>query len=328
MRIVIKKDGQHRRLDMKHFKKLLGLGIALLSISVMAGCAAQSDNEKQEQEVKVVNSVKGEVEIPLYPERIVDISGSTEELVILGYKPVATANVDSYETDKLTSYMAKELDGVSIVGHSMMETMDIEGILAAEPDLIIMAQRQEKIYDQLKEIAPVIMVKDYENDWRSKLEETAKLFDKTDVAQEWLANYDEKAKALGEEIKAANGDQSYLTVLASAGQFMIFSDAGIGTIVNDDLGLRRPDNLPVQDSITLPVVSMEGLTEIDADHIILIATEADKKDLEASTVWPEIRAVKEGNVTILDATPFFAQSYNPIGKDLLLEEIKEAVIKK
>ena len=75
--------------------------------------------------------------------------------------------------------------------------------------------------------------------------------------------------------------------------------------------------MPKQDGITLPMVSMEGLTDIDADHIVVIATEADKKDLENSAIWAQIRAVKDGNVTILDAAPFFSQSYNPIGKELL-----------
>ena len=91
--------------------------------------------------------------------------------------------------------------------------------------------------------------------------------------------------------------------------------------------LPQPANMPEQDSITLPTVTMEGLTEIDADHIIVIATESDKADLEASTVWPQIRAVKEGNVTILDASPYFSQAYNPIGRELLLESIKDELVK-
>ena len=50
----------------------------------------------------------------------------------------------------------------------MMDTMDTEAILGLEPDLIIMAPRQEKIYDQLKEIAPVVMLDDEYNDWEAK----------------------------------------------------------------------------------------------------------------------------------------------------------------
>lgn len=312
---------------MKKLKTLILATVSVMAIGLLAGCSEKDSVKTDENEKRVVTSLKGEVEIPANPERIVDVSGSSEELSIIGYSVVGTANVDSYQTDKVASYVEDKFGDAKVVGHSMMDTMDIEAILACEPDLIIMSDRQEKIYDQLKEIAPVVMIKDYGNDWRTKLQDVSKLFDKEDVANEWLSDYDAEAKKLGEEIIAKNGDKTYLSVLAFSQQFMIFSNAGIGTIVNDDMGLARPDNLPAQDDIQLPIVTMEGLTEINTDHIILIAAEADIAELEASAVWAEIRAVKEGNVTTLSASPFFSQSYNPIGRQLLLEQIKEELIK-
>ena len=297
---------------MKRLKSLMLLGVTIATLGLVTG---------------IVQSVKGEVEIPANPKRIVDISGSSEELALLGHTPVGTANVDSYETDKVPSYVQDKLGDAKVVGHSMMDTMDIEAILAAEPDLIIMAPRQEKIYDQLKEIAPVVMLEDRSNDWEAKLKDVAALFGQEEEAQKWLDNYYAKAEEIGKEIKEANGDQTYLTVLASSGQFMVFTEGGIGTVLKEDMKLPQPANMPEQDSITLPTVTMEGLTEIDADHIIVIATESDKADLKASTVWPQIRAVKEGNVTILDASPYFSQAYNPIGRELLLQSIKDEVVK-
>lgn len=312
---------------MKKLKSIALLCVTVLTFGMVTGCS--SDNGKENtQETRTVQSVKGEVEIPANPQRIVDISGSSEELVLLGHTPVATANVDSYETTKVPSYIEDKLGDAKVVGHSMMDTMDIEAILAAEPDLIIMAPRQEKIYDQLKEIAPVVMLEDRSNDWEAKLKDIAVLFGQEKEAQEWLDAYYKKAEELGKEIKKANGeDTTYLTVLASSGQFMVFTEGGIGTVLKEDMKLPQPTNMPKQDSITLPTVTMEGLSEIDADHIIVIATESDKADLDASTVWPEIRAVKEGNVTILDASPYFSQAYNPVGRELLLQSIKDEFVK-
>lgn len=314
---------------MKRLKSLMLLGVTIATLGLVTGCSGNSNNEvsKDEAQTRIVQSVKGEVEIPADPKRIVDISGSSEELALLGHTPVGTANVDSYETDKVPSYVQDKLGDAKVVGHSMMDTMDIEAILAAEPDLIIMAPRQEKIYDQLKEIAPVVMLEDRSNDWEAKLKDVAALFGQEEEAQKWLDNYYVKAEEIGKEIKEANGDQTYLTVLASSGQFMVFTEGGIGTVLKEDMKLPQPANMPKQDSITLPTVTMEGLTEIDADHIIVIATESDKADLEASTVWSQIRAVKEGNVTILDASPYFSQAYNPIGRELLLQSIKDEVVK-
>ncbi|HHD2754383.1 TPA: iron-hydroxamate ABC transporter substrate-binding protein [Clostridium perfringens] len=312
---------------MKGFKRLAVLGIAVLTVGMLAGCSSSKNNESNNGEKRVVQSVKGEVEIPTNPQRIVDISGSSEELVLLGHTPVATANVDSYKTDQVPSYMADKLKDTKIVGHSMMDTADIEGILSVNPDLIIMSPRQEKIYDQLAEIAPVVMINDNSNDWEAKFKEIAKLFNQEDEAQKWLDDYYKKAKEVGNEIKKANGYETYLTVLVSSGQFMVFTEGGIGTILKDDMGLPQPSKMPKQDSITLPTVTLEGLTEIDADHIIVLGTESDKANLESSSVWKEMRAVKDGNVTMLDVSPYFTQAYNPMGRELLLQSIKDELVK-
>ena len=311
---------------MKKLKSLVVIALALTTFGLI-GCSSK-DATKESSETRKVETVKGEVEIPANPKKIVDISGSSEELVLLGHNVVGTSNVDSYDTSNVPSYMKDKLGDAKVVGHSMMETADVEAILACEPDLIIMSTRQEQIYDELKEIAPTVMLEDQSNDWEEKLEDIAKLFGQEDKAKEWLNAYYEKAEKLGKEIKKANGeDTTYLTVLATSGSFMVFSEGGIGTVLKDDMKLPQPANMPEQDSITLPTVTMEGLSEIDADHIIVIATESDKADLEASSVWSQIRAVKDGNVTILDASPYFSQAYNPIGRELILESVKDAVIK-
>ena len=311
---------------MKKLKSLVVLALALTTFGLI-GCSS-NDATKESSETRVVETAKGEVEIPANPKKIVDISGSSEELVLLGHNVVGTSNVDSYDTSNVPAYMKDKLGDAKVVGHSMMETADVEAILACEPDLIIMSTRQEQIYDELKEIAPTVMLEDQSNDWEAKLKDVAKLFGQEDEAQAWLDDYYAKAEKLGKEIKEANGeDTTYLTVLASSGSFMVFSEGGIGTVLKDDMKLPQPANMPEQDSITLPTVTMEGLSEIDADHIIVIATESDKADLEASSVWSQIRAVKDGNVTILDASPYFSQAYNPIGRELILESVKDAVIK-
>ena len=316
-------------LKMKGLKKLAILGMATLAVGMFVGCSNSKTSEESNtsNEKRIVQSVKGEVEIPANPKKIVDISGSTEELVLLGHTPVATANVDSYKTDKVPEYMTDKLKDTKIVGHSMMDTADIEGILSVEPDLIIMSPRQEKIYDQLAEIAPTVIINDNANDWEAKFKEVAKLFDQENEAQNWLDNYYKKAKEVGEEIKKANGDGTYLSVLASSGQFMVFTEGGIGTILKSDMSLPQPSKMPEQDSITLPTVTLEGLTEIDADHIIVLGTESDKSNLESNSVWNEMRAVKNGKVTILDVSPYFSQAYNPMGRELLLESIKNELVK-
>ena len=129
---------------MKKRKSLVLLAAVVATLGLVTGCAGGNSSNKESNEKRTVQSVKGDVEIPADPKRIVDISGSSEELLILGHTPVATANVDSYETTKVPSYIEDKLKDTKVVGHSMMDTMDVEAILGTNPDLIIMSQRQEK----------------------------------------------------------------------------------------------------------------------------------------------------------------------------------------
>lgn len=315
---------------MKGLKKLAILGLTIVSLGVV-GCTSNGSNEETAKaETRVVQTIKGDVEIPANPQRIVDISGNSEELLVLGYTPVGTSNVDSYKTDSVPAYVQDKLGSAKVVGHAMMDTADIEAILGLEPDLIIMAPRQEKIYDQLKEIAPVVMVDDEYNDWEAKLMDVADIFEKQDEAQKWLDTYYKKAEEVSKEVKASKGeDESYVvlsTDLAN-GQFYAFTNAGLGTVLKDDLGLKQPVNMPGQDSIELPKVTIEGLAEIDADNIIVIGSESDKAELANNSVWNEIRAVKDGNVTFLDQSPHFSQAYNPMGRLLELDTIKNTFVK-
>lgn len=313
---------------MKKGRSLVLIVATLLLFVIFTGCSNKEEEGKTESNTRVVSSLKGDVKIPANPKRIADISGASEDLVILGHTPVATANGDAYNTKEFPDYLKDKMGDAKIVGYNMSDTMDVEAILDTNPDLIIMSERQAKIYDQLKEIAPVVMMKDYANDWRTRMVDVAKLFGQEEDAKKWLSDYDKKAQEAGKQIIEKNGDQTYLSVLASGGQFFVLADAGIGGIFYNDMKLKKPVNLPKQQGISLPVVTIEGLSQIDADHIIVIATDADKKALESSSVWKSMRAVKDGKATILNSTPYFTQGYQPIGKKLLLDTIKKEVTKK
>lgn len=52
-----------------------------------------------------VNDAKGEVTIPASPQKIVDISGNSDILSVLGYKVAGTANSDAYDYTKFPTYL-------------------------------------------------------------------------------------------------------------------------------------------------------------------------------------------------------------------------------
>lgn len=312
----------------KHLLKTL-LVTGTVVATMLVGCGStNSANENQtatpQQETVTVTDIRGEVEIPAEPQRIVDLSGNSDILSILGYKVIGTANSDAYDYTKFPSYLEETLAGAEILGYSMQDTMDVEAIMNLNPDLIVISTVQEKMYEQLSEIAPTVMIQLEALDWKEDVRAFAKVFDKEEAANEWLANYEAKAEAAGEEIKAEYGeDTSYLSFLASGGQFFVFDGAGFGNVLYEDMELTKPEGMPEQSDISLPVVTYEGLASIDTDYIFLIATEEDLATLEANAIWNSLPAVKEGHVVVLDSSPYFNQGYSPIGRDLLVDEIGE-----
>ena len=285
------------------------LALACVTSVMLMGCGKTGNVAENvaKEDTMVVTDVRGEVEIPSNPKRIVDLSGNSDILSILGYDVVGTANSDAYDYTKFPSYLEETLKGAEILGYSMQDTMDVEAVMNLNPDLIVIS---------------TVMIQLEALNWKDDVRNLAKVFDKEEVANEWLANYEAKAKAVGDAIKAEYGeDTTYLSFLASGGQFFVFDGAGFGDVLYNDMQLAKPAGMPEQTDISLPVVTYEGLASIEADYIFAIATDEDLAQMESNAIWNNLPAVKEGHVKVLPASPYFNQGYSCIGREKLVDEI-------
>ena len=309
-------------------KKTIGmLCMLLVTLGFVSGCQGRQEASSSDKTI-TVRDAKGEVEIPAEPKRIVDLSGNSDILSLLGYSVAGTANSDAYDYTQLPTYLQEPLQGAKILGYSMQDTMDIEGILELHPDLIIISGVQEKMYEQLKKIAPTLMVELAQTDWRQDVNTFARMMQQEDRAASWLKSYDEKAKKAGAAVRKANGeDTTYLALLASGGQLFVFDAAGIGSVLYEDMVLKKPANMPRQDSISLPVISYEGLADLDADHLIVVGTDADMKALKKNSIYKSMQAVKNNRVLELPSSPYFNIGYSSIGRDVFLDEVQSLLVK-
>lgn len=310
---------------MRIFSKMKYIFLSFLII-VLFGCSNSNtvnDNDSNSlttETITITDSV-GQVEIPKDPKRIVDLSGNSDILSILGYSVIGTANSDAYDYTKLPSYLEDTLKDAKILGYSLQDTVDIESVLELNPDLIFISKTQEKVYEQLKNIAPTVMIELEQIDWKQDLHKLAEILNKQDVANEWISQYEKNAQQKGEEIKNTYGENTtYLALLASGGQLFVFDAAGIGSILYDDMVLSKPQNLPEQTNISLPVISYEGLSEIDSDYLILVGTDTDIENLKQSPIYQNLRSVKNGNVIELPSSPYFNMGYSCIGRNIFVNE--------
>ena len=129
------------------------VGASVIACLAAAGLVSfAGEAHADEAQTRTVTDALGEVEIPANPQRIVDLSGNSDMLKIFGFDVVGTANSDAYDYTKFPAYLEEDLAGATILGYSYQDTMDIEAILALDPDLIIISGVQEKMYDQLQSV--------------------------------------------------------------------------------------------------------------------------------------------------------------------------------
>ena len=86
-------------------KKFAMLMLCLVLVFALAACAGTDTTPQGSvSDTVTVTDMKGEVAIPANPQRIVDVAGLTEELLILDMKVIASANTSMF-------------DGVSVPKH-------------------------------------------------------------------------------------------------------------------------------------------------------------------------------------------------------------------
>ncbi|WII36179.1 ABC transporter substrate-binding protein [Paenibacillus thiaminolyticus] len=174
----------------------------------------QKAESTQEAGFKVVNTSRGEMKIPVNPQRVVDLAYATEELLTMGIKPI----ISSAGPD-LPDYLKDKLEGVTLVDAGYVK---VEDVMALDPDLIITSGRTEKLYDQLTQIAPTVQLEGDFYTWRKRFPEMPGILGKEKEMNEWLAQYEEKAKKIGDEMKGVTGDATFTLYVTNASQYRIY----------------------------------------------------------------------------------------------------------
>lgn len=278
-------------------------GILILSLCLSA-CG--KSNESETDKTRGFDTVKGTVDIPDKPERIVtDYYGGellSVDANVLGVEPSAFDN--PFLTDLL-----KDAEDVG-------DPINPEKVLALKPDLIVVMYDDD--YKALSKIAPTVYIP-YGS--TKNIDETVKLFGdltgKTDEAEEFLADFEKKAAEGREKLKGIVDPEDTFGIyeLTNKGELWMFGDnAGRGgQALYHALQLKMPDkNTNGEDTEQL---SMEVLPEYAADYMFLTTYDPENegealKDLRDSSIWKNLDAAKDNTIFYNDFDTFYR--YDPI----------------
>lgn len=287
----------------------------------------------QESDTIKIEDMKGTVEIPANPQRIADVSGSADELIALGVPFIASANTSMFDgvtvPDYLREYFTK--NNVEVVGNysGASGDLNLEKIAELKPDLIIMNIRHDKVYEQLKAIAPTVMLSDDINfvDWKGRFQQLGKWFGKEDTVTNWIKDYEAKAAELAARVKEKTGDDTFAVLEANSvhfGSYYVYRTGGPGDLIFGAMGLPASEGVP--EGVWGEVVDAEYFSKIDADHIFFFSDDGKIGDTANIPTWQNLKAVKNGNVYCGVNEEQYNMAYTPDGKLIYMEKLVNAVI--
>jgi iron complex transport system substrate-binding protein len=311
----------------------------LLSLSIIITGCGQSGNDNKNAaaspaesnssasgDTRTIAHAMGETTITGTPIRVVVLTNEgTEALLALGVKPVGA--VKSWTGNPWYEHIAADMEGVTVVGEESQPNLEV--IASLKPDLIIGNKlRQEKVYEQLKAIAPTVFSETLRGEWQANFMLYANALGKSSDGEKVMADYDARIA----DFKSKAGDKlnrKVSVVRFMAGKTRIYLADSFTGIAFSKLGLSRPDNQNKYTDTFAEEITKERLPEVDADMLFYFTYETGdgkatemEKDMLNDPLWNSLSVVKNNHAyQVSDA--LWNTAGGVIAANLMLDQLYE-----
>lgn len=280
--------------------------VMLLSMTAMAG--AESSGEKTLYYPSYLQESEGEtLVLPKMPERIVCLSNAALQILVrCDIYPVAVTTPSS---SVVYPDWVKELPVIS----TSMSSLDIEAVLALEPDLVIVGSYQKDAYGQQFADAGVSVYYTSEgpsiayNEAKEEALTLAKSFGTEELVQE-IADEFAAVEARAADYCATHARQSMMIFFHTPGAYQQTSHGYLGSMLAMLPFDNLSDTLVDPASRTVPI-DTETAIGMNPDVIFAISPTAPTAEVlqgvyeeafaENADLWNQLDAVKNGNIIYL-----------------------------
>ncbi|WP_107841745.1 ABC transporter substrate-binding protein [Metasolibacillus meyeri] len=275
-------------------KIIASLFLGLLLLLTACGNTTTTTNEESESiSTKKVQTINGEIEIPVNPKRIV-AEEYIATLIVLNVQPIGAPGLT------LENYYLKDaLKGVTSIG--TYGKPSTEKIIGLKPDLIITGNGDN--YEALSKIAPTVVIPYGElKNAHEELTYFGQLLGKEQEAKDWLAQYDQKIADAKAQVDAIIPADASFSIIEDAGKsWYVYGDnfGRGGQPVYQALGRKPPAK--IADEIMekqWAEISEEVLADYAGDYIILTSDERTVEDFKKDPIWGSLPAVKNDNLYV------------------------------
>jgi iron complex transport system substrate-binding protein len=292
----------------QHF--LRAIALALLTFWLVCACGSNNPSEVgtiSDSECRPVKHAMGETCVPLTPQRIITLGGTTlESALAMNVRPLAS------QTDILP-HLEDKLDGITVLGWPL----NLEKVVALKPNLIIGSAdgQEQQSYQLLSRIAPTVLAEtETSGDWKAVVQFVGKVLGKPEAAERVLARYNQRLAAFKQHMGERLQETEVSVVRLYPDKISLYlKDSFIGTILAD-AGLARPPSQQLNASQALafagnPIqvsINKERLQDIDGDVIFVMLYDyqpAIEKELQTTLeqlqddpLWSRLEAVERDEV--------------------------------
>ncbi|WP_439875004.1 ABC transporter substrate-binding protein [Bacillus mycoides] len=316
-------------------KKSFTAFVFLLAFSLLLSACGKSNTKEEtkedtKKEMITVEHAMGKTEVPANPKRVVILTNEgTEALLELGVKPVGA--VKSWTGDPWYPHIKDKMKDVKVVGDEGQ--VNVETIASLKPDLIIgNKMRHEKVYEQLKAIAPTVFSETLRGEWKDNFKFYAKALNKEKEGQKVLADYESRMK----DLKGKLGDtvnQEISMVRFMPGDVRIYHGDTFSGVILKELGFKRPGDQN-KDDFAERNVSKERISAMDGDVLFYFTfdkgNEKKGSELEKEYIndplFKNLNAVKNDKAYKVDDV-IWNTAGGVMAANLLLDDIEKRFVK-
>ncbi|WP_010497622.1 ABC transporter substrate-binding protein [Paenibacillus elgii] len=262
-----------------------------------AAAPAQADGKRK------IKHAMGESEVPANPQKVVILTNEgTEALLALDVKPIAA--VQSYTGNPWFDHIKADMEGVKVVGGEQQPNLEL--IASLKPDLIIgNKMRHEKIYDQLKAIAPTVYSETLRGEWKDNFKLYADALNKKAEGDKIIAAFDKRI----EDFKQKAGsklNEKVAVVRFMGGKTRYYYGNMFTGVIFKQIGIARSD--AKNDEKSFEDITKERLTELEAaDRVIYFTYETgdgkgtkQEEEWMNDPLWKNLKVVKNNKVFKVD----------------------------
>ncbi|ANY66775.1 ABC transporter substrate-binding protein [Paenibacillus sp. BIHB 4019] len=275
-------------------------GVSGNSPTAPAGEATSDDAGSAGSEAafpRTIKHVKGETVIDAKPKKVaITYFPYADQLFAIGEQDVVSGVV-GYKSLKAFPAYESFLQGDAVA--DLGDQVDLEKLMALEPDVIIASDGDEQTYEQLAKIGKTVVIAQTEN-WQDTIVKIAEVIGEEGKAQQYIDSYNAKLNEVAAmaENTGVQGKQAIFMMMWSKG-FYYFGGIRLSPYY-DGIGFSKFKNMQDWGEINL-----EGVSEIDPDYIFVAedytgTAELTMKDLEENAVWNSLKAVKDGHVYVVN----------------------------